>query len=82
MYRKLFSFNEWLYLGMRENTYLVALVVLIAVMFAYGAKVWVLPWLHIHKWIAFCGDTATFFFTTAFVFVFLRPINQFIYFQF
>ena len=82
MYRKLFSFNEWLYLGMRENTYLVALVVLIAVMFAYGAKVWVLPWLRIHKWIAFCGDTATFFFTTVFVFVFLRPINQFIYFQF
>jgi alginate O-acetyltransferase complex protein AlgI len=82
MFIKLVSPHEYLYLGLRENTYIVAAIVLLSYILAfmfhqYGNRL--------------AGKNLVFKFTietivmgvlTAFVFVFLRPISQFIYFQF
>jgi alginate O-acetyltransferase complex protein AlgI len=82
MYGKLFSMQEWLYLGMRENTYLVAAFVFVSMTLCYGIHEYAIHWLREHKWLSFLGETFVMGMTTALVFVFLRPINQFIYFQF
>jgi hypothetical protein len=82
MYGKLFSVQEWLYLGMRENTYLVAAFVFVSMTLGYGVHEYAGRWLRNHRWLGFLGETVVIGMTTSLVFVFLRPINQFIYFQF
>ncbi len=82
MYGKLFSVQEWLYLGMRENTYLVAAFVFVSMTLTYGVHEYAGRWFREHRWLGFLGETVVIGTTTALVFVFLRPINQFIYFQF
>ena len=71
---------------MRENTYLVAVVILIAVVATYFVRKWyaqmgegvgsalILPRLAL--------ECAVFSIIIGLVFIFLRPIQQFIYFQF
>ena len=82
LYGKLFLVGEWQYLGMRENTYLVAAVVFVLMLLAYGVHEHSGRWLKLNRWMAFLSETVAMGATTALVFVFLRPINQFIYFQF
>jgi len=82
LYGRLASVQHITVLGMRENVYLVALLTLAAVMLAQA--VWVLgPWF---RWrfslFAQVVDTAAIAVTFCLVFVFLRPVEQFIYFQF
>jgi len=82
MYGKFFSVQEWLYLGMRENTYLVAAFVFVWMTLTFGVYEYAGRWLRGYRWLGFLGETIVLGMTTALVFVFLRPINQFIYFQF
>lgn len=82
MYAKLASLDNYLWLGMRENTYLIAAVMLISFLFV---------WLGHRYYAKLRGQAASLFLVLecvamgivgSLVFVFLRPINQFIYFQF
>ncbi len=82
MFAKLFSLSEYFYLGMRENTYLVAAVSLAATILAYVFHERVNKWFGERPIINFFGETALMGCVVASVFVFLRPISQFIYFQF
>ena len=82
LYSKLFMPSEYLYLGMRENIYIVTFVMLVFFVityyiFNYGNKL-----LQDNKVLVFISQSIFLSFLLILVFVFLRPINQFIYFQF
>jgi len=64
------------------NTYLVTAMILVLVLAAAAARKYVLPLFESNKRIGFVSETAGYALMTASVFIFLRPIRQFIYFQF
>ncbi|MET0082802.1 MAG: MBOAT family O-acyltransferase [Sedimenticola sp.] len=70
------------YLGMRENTYLITALILVGVLTAYIFIVKIKPLLNLSNTVRFAADTVVFAFIFPLVVIFLRPINQFIYFQF
>jgi alginate O-acetyltransferase complex protein AlgI len=72
----------YLTLGLRENTYLVTGLLLVMTVLAYAVHRWVRPWLARTTLACCVAETAAFAVIIALVFIFLRPINQFIYFQF
>jgi hypothetical protein len=82
MYAKLFSVDEWTYLGMRENIYLVTAVLLVVMIGAYWLQFFGVRRIAGRLWIAFLFRLIYFGIALSLVFVFLRPISQFIYFQF
>jgi D-alanyl-lipoteichoic acid acyltransferase DltB (MBOAT superfamily) len=82
MYAKLFSANEWTYLGMRENIYLVTAMLLSLMIGSYWIQQNVMQRLTGRIWADFLLHSVVLGFATSLVFIFLRPINQFIYFQF
>lgn len=82
MYAKLLNPQNYLWLGMRENTYLITAILLILVILGYYLHRHWREWLDGMTGSAFVAKTAALSVVTALVFVFLRPINQFIYFQF
>lgn len=82
MYGKLFSVQQWLFLGMRENVYLVAAFVAVSMTLSFVVHKYACRWLSERRCLGFLSETVVIGITTALVFVFLRPINQFIYFQF
>ena len=69
-------------LGMRENNYLIAALVLACVIAAYFARQTLFPLLERHPAAWLATRCAAYSAMIGLVFVFLRPINQFIYFQF
>jgi alginate O-acetyltransferase complex protein AlgI len=82
LWSKIFYPSNYTWLGMRENTYLIAALGLIALLLAYAIH-------QINKsfWIkrpqlAFVTTTIAYTLAIYFIIIFLRPINQFIYFQF
>ncbi len=82
MYGKLFQPAEYLWLGMRESYYLIAALVTVLMIAAYLIRQFVLPVLKRHQVSWSLLETATMTVCVALVFVYLRPITQFIYFQF
>lgn len=82
MWAKLFEPAAYTWLGMRENVYLIAALVLAGIFMTYGVKEKLLPRLEKLPVLAWSGDTLSVAVMTAVVIIFLRPINQFIYFQF
>lgn len=82
MFAKLTSPRDYLWLGMRENTYLVTAVMLALMLLAYAVHLYGLHWVRRWRWVSFTAETAVMAVVIALVFVFLRPISQFIYFQF
>jgi D-alanyl-lipoteichoic acid acyltransferase DltB (MBOAT superfamily) len=82
MWGKLLLPTEYLALGMRETTYLVAALLLLAVVWAWLAREYVIPALRRTPFAWPVVQTAGYTVAIALVFVFLRPITQFIYFQF
>ena len=82
MYAKLFEANEWTYLGMRENIYLVTTILLLLIIGSYWIHLFGVQRLAGRLWLSFLLHTASLGIATSLVFIFLRPINQFIYFQF
>ena len=82
MYSKLFTPSEYFYLGMRENIYLVTFSMLLLTIITYyfhenGNKLF-----SGNKYYTFISQSFLITISCILVFVFLRPINQFIYFQF
>ena len=82
MFAKLISPGNYLWLGMRENTYLVAAVSLMVCLIAYAFHLYGERLFRRWRWVNFAVETTTMAVVIALVFVFLRPITQFIYFQF
>ena len=82
MYNKLVDPSSFFQMNLRENTYLIAGLVLICFAIAYWAYNRLLPWLQGHLWAYYPVRVVQYAIIILFVFVFLRPINQFIYFQF
>ena len=82
MWQKLLIPRNYLWLGMRENTYLITALLLIFILITY--------WFHkmskdlADKWpkLNFIAVAIVIAVVVYLDFIFLRPINQFIYFQF
>ncbi|MFT7592358.1 MAG: alginate O-acetyltransferase complex protein AlgI, partial [bacterium] len=83
MYSKLFQPSQYLHYSLRENNYLIVVILLLGVIISSGLTKIKLdltkPWM-IGTKIAF--DSIKYSIMLFLVFVFLRPISQFIYFQF
>ena len=82
MYSKLFSPKEYLRLGMQENTYIVCATLFLFTTFASLFKTFIYPKLQQHKFLGPTFTVVVYSFMIILVFTFLRPISQFIYFQF
>jgi len=82
MWGILLQVKGYLWLGMRENTYLITALLLLGFLGRYWATVYLIP--VIRRWVALSQlvETLAFGVIICLVFVFLRPISQFIYFQF
>jgi D-alanyl-lipoteichoic acid acyltransferase DltB (MBOAT superfamily) len=84
MFYKLISPSQYLWLGMRENTYLITVLLLMASISSYAVHKF-----NVHKHTVYALNFLFYLLKTiilaiviGLVFIFLRPINQFIYFQF
>lgn len=82
LYARLFNWENYLWLGLRENAYLVAFSLLIGFLATYGVSRCFSDCSKTTKMIGLWLDTILFGIVLAVLFVFLRPVSQFIYFQF
>ncbi len=82
MFGKVLSPSTYGSLGMRENIYLVAALLLSGILIAYGVREWYRRTAGKWQVMKMAGETGFYAVVVAMVFVFLRPIQQFIYFQF
>lgn len=82
MWGRLLEPSAYTWLGMRENVYLVAALLLVGIFIVFLVREKLMPLLQRWHSLAFLGSTASAAVMVALVIVFLRPINQFIYFQF
>tara|TARA_A100001011_G_C13730188_1_gene603222 strand:+ start:52 stop:513 length:462 start_codon:yes stop_codon:yes gene_type:complete len=71
-----------LWLGMRENTYLITAAILLCIIATYVVRQIILPRISFSLVSFKIADVISVGVMVAFVIIFLRPINQFIYFQF
>lgn len=79
---KVFDINGYIWLGMRENTYLITFIMLLGlILFSFLRKVFFVNQPH-QNWGTQLLDLTAIAVMVATVIVFLRPISQFIYFQF
>jgi len=74
--------SAYVRMGLRENIYLVAAIVTLLVVIAKPAWVWIAPWLDSRPLLRLPLETSIYAVAISLVFIFLRPIQQFIYFQF
>ncbi|WP_202923622.1 MBOAT family O-acyltransferase [Pontibacter fetidus] len=82
MFAKLLQPTQYLFLGMRENTYIVTALVLLLFCTAYFSQTYLAETLNRKPVLKHAISTIHFAVLIILVFTFLRPINQFIYFQF
>lgn len=82
MWRTVLQGKDYFWLGLRENTYLVAALLLAGFFITSWAKKYFLPLLRQRIFLSQAVETVAFSVIIGLVFVFLRPISQFIYFQF
>jgi len=82
MFSKILQPHEYLWLGLRENTYVLAAFILLAIIITYLIKRFIVPAYSRQPLLSIAGESILFSIIIGLVFVFLRPINQFIYFQF
>jgi alginate O-acetyltransferase complex protein AlgI len=82
MYRKIITPSEYLTMSLKENNYLITFLILILILLAYYATFFIEPKLKPYKHLSFLLNVLKFIIIIIFVFTFLRPISQFIYFQF
>ena len=85
MWAKIFSWKEYGVLGMRENTYLATAIIFICVISTYFLRrkyVEVVERVSALNVSYIAVESMMFAFIIGLVFVYLRPIQQFIYFQF
>jgi D-alanyl-lipoteichoic acid acyltransferase DltB (MBOAT superfamily) len=82
MLAKVVDPRQYFWLGMRETSYLYAAVILAGFLLAYLARQRIVPYLEQHPVLFFVSRTTALTAMITLVFIYLRPINQFIYFQF
>jgi len=82
MYSKLASPENYTWLGMRENNYLVAAVMMISFLFVWTGHRYYAKLRGHSALLLFALESVAMGVVGSLVFVFLRPINQFMYFQF
>jgi hypothetical protein len=82
LWSNLFVLSKWQTLGLRENNYLIAFLILVLVLVAPAAKKKIKAINENFPYLVIIGEILTLSLVFSFVFVFLRPIEQFIYFQF
>ncbi len=81
MWSKVLDPFAYFTLGMRENAYLITALLLLGMMSLFWLKNSLWPRLQ-YRALVLMGETCAFAFIVPAVIIFLRPINQFIYFQF
>lgn len=81
LFIKIFDPHSYGWLGMRENVYLITFVILLLVILSYFITTYVKPLLA-NTYIGQFVDVVGLSLAVVLVIVFLRPISQFIYFQF
>ena len=86
MWLKVINPYAYTYLGMRENVYIITFSILIFIFMAYLTQVKLVPKLITgsrgSRLILILGEILVFSIMIPLVIIFLRPISQFIYFQF
>lgn len=82
MWGKIFDPSAYLWLGMRENTYLITALILFGVFSTCAVREKIMPKIQAVRFVIAVADISMVALMIALVIVFLRPINQFIYFQF
>ena len=82
MWFKIINPFEYSYLGLRENIYLITFLLFIGVILSYVLKNKIILKKLFPKIIVLLSDLLLIVFLFCLTFIFLRPINQFIYFQF
>lgn len=82
MFKKLFIPHEYTFLGMRENIYVIAAVLMLLNIIAYLFDRYVWKYINERTYVKFALETIALTFVFIIVIIFLRPISQFIYFQF
>ncbi len=82
MWSKIINPFEYTWLGMRENTYLITAAILLCIIATYVVRQIILPRISFSLVSFKIADVISVGVMVALVIIFLRPINQFIYFQF
>ena len=82
MYSKLFNPKNYTFLGMKENIYIVCALLFFFMTMLYLYKTYVNQKIQKLKSISFILNVSVYTVMIILVFTFLRPISQFIYFQF
>ncbi len=82
MYAKILDPRQLVGLNLRENTYLIAALMLIVFVFTWAVDEYIRPWLQTKPRISVPITILQYTVAILLIFIFLRPINQFIYFQF
>lgn len=82
MFSKLIQPKAYLFLGMRENVYLVTAIMFLLFSIAYLTTEYLAEIVERYQYASFAINIIKYAALTILVFTFLRPINQFIYFQF
>jgi drug/metabolite transporter (DMT)-like permease len=82
MFSRVVTPSSYLSLGLRENAYLIAALLLLGSVLTYALRNAVVPRLARHPVPWTLVRAGSYALVIALVFVFLRPISQFIYFQF
>ncbi len=82
MLGKVFNPSAYSFFGLRENDYVIAALLMVSVIISYFVSKKLNPWLQSKKIIYPVLETVQLVIIIILVFTFLRPINQFIYFQF
>lgn len=82
MFAKLFCPDQYMWRGMRENTYLITTLLVLLMILLYFFKTNLAPIIKRQRFAWATVEAVAFTLIIALVIIFLRPINQFIYFQF
>ncbi len=82
MWSKVIDLSAYFSISMRENTYLVTALLTIGMLMIYWVKEKLLPVMKNHIVLNFVGESIFFSIIISLIIIYLRPTNQFIYFQF
>ena len=82
LYGKLFRINNYSFYSLRENYFLIAAILLLGFLVAYFASHWKPRRSKLNTSIRFIVEVLVYSLMLFCVYIFLRPISQFIYFQF
>lgn len=82
MWIKVIDPSSYTFLGMRENAYLIAALILIGIFVTKFVTNFIKENIDMQGYLFKCLETLLYFIILPLVLIFLRPINQFIYFQF